>query len=101
MSHFRVSIEIGDAGGQRFERMDALVDTGATYTFVPRSTLKRLGHTPEEQWEFELADGRRVPYDIAWVPIRLNGQRARSLPVVFGDEDAEPLLGVFTLEGFR
>jgi hypothetical protein len=32
MGTFRVEIEVGDPGARRFERIDALVDTGATYT---------------------------------------------------------------------
>jgi len=60
MSHFRVPIEIADGSGQGFERVEAMVDTGATYTWVPASVLQRLGHQPEEQWEFELADGRKI-----------------------------------------
>ena len=101
MSAFRVPVEIGDPQGLRFETLSALVDTGATFTWVPRSILERLGHQPEEEWEFELADGRRALYGVAWVPVRLDGMRPRSLSVIFGEEGTEPLLGVFTLEGFR
>ncbi len=47
-----------------------------------------------------LADGRQTPYRIGWVQVRIDG---RSQPTIagFGDPGAEPLLGVFTLEGFR
>ncbi|MFQ5878678.1 MAG: retroviral-like aspartic protease family protein [Dehalococcoidia bacterium] len=100
MGAFRVTIEIGDVRGQHFEPVAALVDTGATYTWMPRSILEGLGHAPEEEWDFILADGRRVFYGVAWMPVRLDG-RTRSTLVVFGDEGTEPLLGVFTLEGFR
>ena len=46
MGTFGVTIEIGDPQGQRFEAMNALVDTGATYTVVPASLLVRLSVTP-------------------------------------------------------
>lgn len=99
MGNFRVSIEIGDRDGERFERLEALVDTGATYTWVPASIPQRLGLAPERQRLFELADGRQVPYGIAWAAIRLDGIVQPTL-VVFGDEGTDPLLGVVTLEEF-
>ena len=100
MGSFRVRIEIGDPQGQRFEALEALVDTGATYTWVPRSTLERLGHKPEREWDFILADGRKVLYGMAWALVRLNGE-TQPTPVIFGDEGTQPLLGVVTLEEFR
>jgi clan AA aspartic protease len=100
MGAFRVPIEVGDVQGQRFEAVEALVDTGATYTLVPRSLLQRLGVTPEERWPFTLADGRTVEYDVAQVQVRLDGRR-RYTVVVFGDDGVQCLLGVVTLEEFR
>lgn len=100
MGSFRVSIEIGDIQGRRFETVEALVDTGATYTLVPRPVLQRLGIVPEERWPFTLADGRMVDHDVAQVQVRLDGRR-RYTVVVFGEERTECLLGVVTLEEFR
>lgn len=99
MGSFRISIEIGDPQGQRFEPMEALVDTGATYTWVPASLLSALGIEAEEARDFILADGRRVPYGIATALIRIDS-RVKPTQVVFGEEDTEPLLGVVTLEEF-
>ena len=99
MGSFRVRIEVGDPQGQRFEVLEALVDPGATYTWVPRSVLERLGLQPEEERPFILADGRQVMYGMVWVPVRIDG-RVQPTLVIFGDEETEPLLGVFTLEGF-
>src|SRR6266699_7295083 len=31
VGHFRVTVELGSRGGERFVALDALVDTGATY----------------------------------------------------------------------
>lgn len=99
MGAFRVSIEIGDPQGQRFQALEALVDTGATYTWVPRSILEGLGHQPLRRRPFILADGREVQYGMSWVPIRINGQTEQTL-VIFGGEGTQPLLGVVTLEEF-
>lgn len=99
MGSFRVQIEIGDPAGGRFESLLALVDAGATYTWVPRDVLERLGIRPEEERPFVLADGRQVAYSIAWTRVRIDG-RTQPTIVVFGDPGFESLLGVFTLEGF-
>ena len=100
VGHFRVAVQIGNRTGERFEPIDALVDTGATYTWVPREVLTALGVTPEEEWPFVLADGREVRYAVAWTSIRI-GERERPTIVVFGEPGSEPILGVFALEGFR
>ena len=97
MGHFRVALEIGDARGERFVPLEALVDTGATYTWIPRDLLEGLGVTPEEQQSFVLADGREVEYPIAISYIRI-GSRTRPSVIVFGAPGSEPILGVVTLE---
>lgn len=99
MVSFRVQFEIGDPTGGRFASVEALVDTGATYTWVPRDLLERLGVHPVEERPFVLADGRQVSYPIAWVQVRIDG-RTQPTIAVLGDPGSEPLLGVFTLEGF-
>lgn len=99
MGAFRVSIEIGDPQQQRFEPLQALGDTGVTYTWVPRSILERLGIAPGRSRPFILADGRQIEYEMAWAPVRIDGFVQPTL-VVFGDEGTEPLLGVVTLEEF-
>ena len=102
VGHFRVSIHVGrrGEGGERFVPLEALVDTGSMYTWVPRDVLQRLGVTAEEQWPFELADGREVRYPVAWAEVRI-GARVQPTIVVFGEIGSQPILGAFTLEGFR
>jgi clan AA aspartic protease len=99
MGTFHQAFAVGDFAGNRYEPIEGLVDTGATYTWVPRDVLERLGVQPEEKRGFVLADGREVEYDVAWVRIRLNGASQPSL-CIFGEPGTEPLLGVFTLEAF-
>ena len=100
MGHFHVPVQVGSRSGGRFAPLDALVDTGATYTWVPRDVLDALGVVPEEEWPFELADGREVRYPVAWAQIRI-GQRVQPTIVVFGTPGSESILGVVTLEEFR
>lgn len=99
MGTFRVPIEIGAPAGSHFEKIDALVDTESTYTWVSREVLDRLGVRPVEQRPFILADGRQATYPIAWIQIRMEG-RTQPTIAVFGEPASDPLLGVFTLEGF-
>ena len=97
MVTFTQRVAIAPIGGGRLKELEALVDTGATYTWIPPSVLEELGMTSEEQLTFVLAYGREVSYPIAQVRIRLNG-RERFAICVFGEEGTEPLLGAVTLE---
>ena len=99
MGHFRVGVEIGHLSGERFVSVEALVDTGATYTWVPRDVLEGLGVQAQEERPFVLADGREVRYPVAWIKIGLVG-RVQPTIVVFGEPRSEPILGVVTLEEF-
>ena len=92
-----VAIGIGDPQGQRFEDVDAIVDTGSTFTAIPRTTLQRLGVPVERSAQSELADGSKAPVDIGKTMIRLEGLEF-STPVIFAEADEPILLGVVTLE---
>jgi clan AA aspartic protease len=100
MGSFRVPIGIGPMEGDRFVDMEALVDTGATYTWVPSDVLEGLGVRPTEQCPFLLADNREVSYPIGWIRVRIDG-RIQPTIAVFGEPGSEPMLGAFALEGFR
>ena len=74
-----------------------LVDTGATDCLVPRPHLESIGLLPEAQRRYGLADGSEVRLDIAGGRIEFMGETTWGT-IVFGDENAEPLLGVTALE---
>ncbi len=98
MGTFSVLIEVGDPGGHRFEGMEALVDTGATYTVVPSRTLRALGVTPVGTRRFELADGSISNFEFGQTQVRVDGGQVTTI-VVFGGENSRTLLGAYTLEG--
>ena len=100
MGTFLVQIELGDPEGRRYETVEALVDSGATHATVPGSTLRRLGVSPHTRGTLVLADGSRIECDIGRARLKLE-ERAEIVPVIFGDEDSQPLLGAVTLEIFR
>ena len=100
MGTFKVEMEIGDPDGTRFESVEALVDTGATYTTAPASLLRGLGIAPMSVGRFTLADGSQTERQIGQTWIRI-GDESYIAPVVFADERSGPLLGAVTLEIFR
>src|SRR5438876_5299097 len=99
VGHFHVSVQVGSRDGDRFAPLDALVDTGATYTWVPHDVLDAVGVVPDEERPFLLANGREVRYPVAWAQIRIGGREQPTI-VVFGAPGSEPILGVVTLEEF-
>ena len=96
MGTFQVSIAVGDPEGQQYESLEALVDTGAAYSTLPGSLLRRLGVPSGRRVEFELADGTIIERDVGQTWVRINGATA-IVPVVFAEEGSEPLLGAVTL----
>ena len=97
MGTVTVTIGIGDPQGQRFEELEVTVDTGSTYTAVPRAMLQRLGVPVERSLPSETADGRIVPVDVAYTTIRLEGLEFPT-PVIFAEDGEPSLLGVVSLE---
>ena len=98
MGTFSTAIEIGRPDGSLFETVNALVDTGSRMTALPGSLLRRLGVTPHRKFVFALAGGQEVERDVGQTWIRVAGQSAITF-VAFGDEDVEPLLGSYSLQG--
>lgn len=98
MGTFAVRIEIGDIGGERFEAVEALVDTGATTTVVPGSILRDLGVVPTKRETFEYANGQQVELDMAEAKAWVEGRETTTW-VIFGEEGTSALLGAYTLEG--
>lgn len=74
-----------------------LVDTGAFDSLIPSKHLKRIGLKPRGKRTYELADGSEVRLGIATAELELMGDMVGST-VIFGADDAEPILGVTALE---
>ena len=97
MGTVKVTIGVGDPQGRQFEDIEVTVDTGSTYTAVPRELLQRLGVPVERSLPAETADGRTVPVDVGETTIILEGFRFHT-PVLFAEEGEPSLLGVVSLE---
>jgi large subunit ribosomal protein L1 len=99
MGTFSVQFEIGSADRTSFRVVEALVDTGATFTRLPGSLLQELGYAPTGTESFELGDGSVVDWDITDVLARFD-DRVRYTTCIFGPDNATPVLGAVTLEQF-
>ena len=97
MGTFSVAIEVARPYGDEFVPLDALVDTGATYSVFSGNLLERMGITATENSAFDLADGRVVELPLGYAAIRVADKQIIA-PVVFGPEGTTPLLGATTLE---
>ena len=96
MGTLKVTIGVGDPQGRQFEELDVTVDTGSTYTAVPRAMLQRLGIPVERSLPSETADGRIVPVDVGEATIRLQGLQFHT-PVIFAEENEPSPLGAVSL----
>ena len=74
-----------------------LVDTGATDSLVPRPHLESIGLRPKGRRVYELADGSEITMEITTADIEFMGETVGGT-ILFGETDAEPLLGVTALE---
>ena len=98
MGTFSQKLRLKSIDGERSVEMEALVDTGSFYTLVPAKLLKALEVEPFDTYTVELADGRLVDCDVGEAVATI-GERTVTTLVLFGNDDVEPLLGAYTLEG--
>ncbi|HMF11218.1 MAG TPA: retroviral-like aspartic protease family protein [Gemmataceae bacterium] len=97
MGHLYAEITIRPlAGSAKSWKGPALVDTGATDTFLPASVLRKLGIRPSARRSYELADGTEQDLPIGFGVIEVLGRGAGGT-LVFAGESEEPLLGVTVL----
>ena len=94
--HVTVTLRRVEDSGASYEA-DFLVDTGATDSMAPGRELRRIGLAPVGRMSYELADGSVRAYDFGLARIEFMGEVTAGR-VLFGPDDAEPLLGVTALE---
>ena len=78
------------ANPRRSRRYEFLVDSGAVYTVLPESELKKLGVEPTSEEEFTLANGEIFKKSVGNVLFEFE-EKLRAAPVIFGDK------GIFLL----
>ena len=92
MATFSQTVRLESLDGERSVEIDALVDTGASYTLVPANLMADLGVEPIDTVRLALADGRPVVDPIGRAVATIDGRTENTL-VAFGENDARPLLG--------
>ncbi len=97
MGVFQFPIQVVDQSGQVIETVNAWVDSGSAYTWLPAAVRDRLGLAPVEDRAFKLANGVLERRPVAQVRISLGGP-SFSTYCAFAEEDDECLLGAIALE---
>lgn len=110
MGTFEVNVRVISLDESAQEGARMLVDTGATFSLLPASFLRRLGVREQLQVETEYAlrqaqdkpTGEVGTAPLGWAFMEIEGFPER-LPalIMFGNEGARPLLGAHALEAFR
>ena len=95
-THVTVTIRNPADPGRAWEGL-FLVDTGATDSLVPRPHLEAIGLRPKGQRVYELANGEELKMEITTADIEFMGEIVGGT-IIYGEADAEPLLGVTALE---
>jgi predicted aspartyl protease len=81
----------------RWEDVEVLVDSGALFTSIPRSTLEGLGLKPIARQKLRVYGGGIVERDVGGAAVEYEGRRA-VVPIVFGELKDIPVLGATALE---
>ena len=98
MGTFKWPLRISSMDGGRERDIEATVDTGASFTTLPSDLLRELGIEATGKRGFLVADGRRIEMEYGEARATINGDSVTTI-VVFGADEAPPLLGAYTLEG--
>ncbi len=96
MGAFTVQATVGNLDAAEQEQVEALVDTGSTFSALPASLLRRLGIAPTLTRRLRLANGQVEEDQAGTACFAVNGRDGVAM-VVFGLEDVY-LLGATTLE---
>lgn len=99
MGTFTQSITLLSDSSDRREDIEALVDTGATFSSAPAPVLERLGVSPERTVRLRLANDQIEERQLGFVKARIDGQESY-IPCVFANEDEPAVIGAITLEVF-
>ncbi len=83
-------------GRKKGEEVKMLVDTGATFTVIPKDLAERLGVPKLRKERVKLANGLEMEAEAGLLHIKIKEREAPTTVLIMDCE--EPLLGVETLE---
>ncbi len=100
MGETRIHFKIYGVDGQVVD-LEAIVDTGATFSKIPQAITAELGLEAKYETEIELGDGRVIKRKLTLIEIEIEGVR-RPVFVTIG-EGEKSFIGYTTLEllGFK
>lgn len=98
MGHTLATIKLHGADRSKSRQVELLVDTGSTYTWVPRSLLTDLSIKPSTVRNFRTIDGRTLKREVGEALMEYADERATRM-VVFAETGDANVLGVDALEG--
>lgn len=98
VGHTSAKIKIYGPDLSKSEEIELLVDSGSTYTWVPKGLLERLGIERRRVGRFKPMDGRLLSRGVGEAILEHMGEGATRM-VVFAEEGDAAVLGVDALEG--
>jgi predicted aspartyl protease len=98
MATFTIKIKVWNpVDPSQFAELEALVDTGASYSWISRTRLEPLGVQKVRRLQFRTIEGHTVERDLAAVFLSADGYTGGDNVVVAESEDIE-VLGTHSLE---
>ena len=99
MGSFRAKLRVWNPScPERTEEIEAMVDTGAAFSWIHRERLERLGAQVLRRIGFRAIDGSVIERKRAAVWVASNGFTAPDIVVMADPNDME-VIGVHTIEG--
>ena len=99
MGTFKAKFRVWNpANPEKVEELEAVVDTGASFSWISRSRLERLGLARSRQMPFRTIEGRVLERDLAAVYIAIDGYSAPDV-VVMAESGETEVLGAHSIEG--
>jgi predicted aspartyl protease len=99
MGSFSAKLRVWHPGApEKAEEIEAMVDTGAAFSWIHRERLERLGAQVLRRIGFRAIDGSIIERDAAAVWVASNGFTAPDIVVMAERNDME-VIGVHTIEG--
>ena len=101
VSTFHVSVVVRNPKNENLSTppIDALIDTGAELSWLPRELLNGIGIVPRRKRAFRMAAGQVVTRDVGYGILSAEGFETND-EIIFADPGDLVLLGVRTIEGF-
>ncbi len=99
MGIFNAPLTVYSPDMDRSRSLVGLVDTGALHTVIPAAMLEDLDIPVYGNRQYQLADGSAIAMPVGSAQIELEGE-IFAVPVLFGTDRRNILIGATTLETF-